>query len=600
MKKTFENLKKAYFFDILFLTGSFLAFGLFKEYAGCIYTGIWGILNVIKIGQNSSRENNLQENRKQALPVSCFNKNIVLCISVIALFYLLTCLYGIDRGMSLIGFLKFMSIPLFLIYLIQMSEEERRTLRALIPLLGCFMTFLGILGRFIPSFYQFFYVADRLGGFFQYPNVFALFCLVGLLLLLENEQIEQKKLGGIFTEALILFAGILLSGSRTVFFLSVLSAFLVFGHFPKLREKMFLLFVFSGLMIAAIVGISGNLQNAGRFLTTSLNSSTLIGRIIYWWDGLGELIKHPFGLGYLGYYYREPVIQRAVYSVRFIHNDFLQLALDVGIIPAVGFAVVFIEQLWKKELSFVRKIALLVMLLHFFMDFDLEFTAIWYLLLLIVAEPRQTEKIVKATQINALSQIKIRTRGVVVPGVVFSCVCFYIGAAMLPYYLGNPGLSSGLLPFYTEANVEVLSSETDIDKAEKRAEKILKQNEYVPEAYDVKAILALGKEDYTGMVAAKEMSLSLQKYNMESFERYLVLLAKGINAAAEKGDSEGTQVLLQAAVNVPKLLNETEKQTIGLAYKIKDVPDFTLSDWAREFLDEADKSIHIIVGAFFM
>ena len=527
------------------------------------------------------------------MPVSCFGKGINLSILIIAIFFLLTCFYGIDKGMSLIGFLKFLGVPFFVLYLEQMSEEERAVLRALVPVLGCFMTLVGIIGRFIPPLYQFFYVADRLGGFFQYPNVFALFCLVGLLLLLEEQKMETEQSGvdkfyGEILQAIILLIGILLSGSRTVFFLTVLAALLVFWHFPGLRKAILILLAVTGVLIVVIAGISGNLQNAGRFLTTSLNSSTLLGRILYWQDGIRELIHHPFGMGYLGYFYREPVIQRAVYSVRFIHNDFLQLALDVGIIPAIGFLAAFGKRCVNKELPHARRIAILVMLLHFLMDFDLEFTAIWYLLVLLAAVPARV-----GHKEHKGKERKAAITGIQILLAACSCISLYAGIAMIPRYVGNAELSAKLLPFYTEANVDVLSAMTDSEEAEKLAEKIIRQNSYVPEAYDIEAVLALAEEDYAGMAVAKEKSLALQKYDMDSYERYLALLAKGIGMAAEKEDYEGAEILLQAAVKVPDLLKETEEQTVDLAYKIKDVPDFTLSEWAQEFLEEAQESLEL-------
>ena len=592
MREQVKNLRKTCGVDLLFFAGSFLLLGLFKEYAGCLYTGIWGVLCLTKKRALSSRKENrnLQENGKRALPVSCFDKGIFFCVLAIALFYLLTCLYGVDGGMSLIGFLKFMSVPFFFLYLTQMTEEERRALRALVPVLGCFMTILGIAGRFVAPLHSFFYVENRLGGFFQYPNVFALFCLVGILLLLEGGLPDAggcrlSLYGAKGAQACILLAGILLSGSRTVFFLTVLAAFLVFLHFPQLRKVVLILLVLAGLLIAAIVGITGNVQNVGRFLTTSLSSSTLVGRVIYWLDGLRELARRWFGLGYLGYYYREPLIRRAFYEVRFIHNDFLQLALDVGILPALGFAAAFIRQLWKRELPFARRIALLVMLLHFWMDFDLEFTAMWYLLLLLAARPQ--------AQSFLRWEFPENMRKWVFPGATVLCcmVSFYVGLAMLPVNFGNAGLSARLLPFYTEANVQILSEETDAGEAQALAQKILRQNSCVPEAYDIQAVIALAQRDYEGMVEAKESSLALQTYGISSYERYLELLAQAISLAAEEGDSEGVETLLQAVVRVPEMLEEVEEQTIDLAYKIQDVPNFTLSEWAQEFVQEAEESL---------
>ena len=592
MKTQLKDLKKAKLYNLVFLAGSFLLFGLFKEYGACLYSGIWGIFLILRL-KNIFVTQNEKGKKEKIKGENCFNPGIILAVGTIALFYLLTCFYGIDRGIIFIGFLKYLGVVFFLAYISLLEEEERKALRLLIPLLGCIMTIIGIVAKFVPKLNQFFYVARRLGGFFQYPNVFALFCLVGILLLIGAEK--ENVL-----EILLLLAGILLSGSRTVFFLTVFSAIAIFIHFRRYRKPIVILTVILGCVILVWVGIAGSFQTAGRFLTTSVNSSTLIGRIIYWKDGLSELLKHPFGLGYLGYYYREPVIQKAFYSVRFIHNDFLQIALDTGILSGIVFTIAFIGAIIRKELSFTKKLTLTVMLLHFFMDFDLEFTAMWYLLLLVAAVPQEKtnmEKLKQKTD-NGVKRkagkiIKVPVLENTVKGLIVICslVSLYIGISMIPRYTGNVALSAKLLPFYTEANVEVLSAETDPDAAKKMADKILEQNQYVPEAYDIQAVLALGNGEYSQMIAEKKKSLQLQKYNMEAYDRYLALLAQGINITAQENDAENTELLLEAAGKVPALLKEVEEQTDPLAYKTKDIPDFTLSTWSQEFLQQVNEII---------
>ena len=44
---------------------------------------------------------------------------------------------------------------------------------------------------------------------------------------------------------------------------------------------------------------------SGRFLTTSLHSSTLLGRLLYAQDALPVILRHPFGLGYRSYTYMQ-------------------------------------------------------------------------------------------------------------------------------------------------------------------------------------------------------------------------------------------------------------------------------------------------------
>ena len=543
----------------LLFAGSFLLLGLFREYSSCIYSFIWGLLLILSWHKK---------------------KNIIICFNfehfsiwVLAVGYFITCFYGIDHGMSFIGLMKFLSVVFFIGILNMQNSYEKNVLFRIIPAIGTFMTLTGILGWFISPLRQFFYVSQRLGGFFQYPNVYALFCLVGILLLLEDFS-EHRKIKFFFVSTL--FLGILLSGCRTVFFLTLLSLGILCLCRKKLRKLILpvtLIFITFGIIFSLL---SGNSQNMGRFLTTSLSSSTLIGRIIYWKDGIRESLRHPFGLGYLGYFYRESTIQTAPYNVRFIHNDFLQLALDTGIIPGILFVVMCTRSVFFKEISLEKRLCIVVMCLHFFMDFDLEFTSIWYLFLLLAEDNRNSQNL-------SIHSEKI-CRGFCI---LFSCLSLYIGFFMIPRYFGNALLPAQMLPFYTENNVALLSAETDSETAATLSEKILKQNPYIAEAYDIRAILALQNKNYDLMIQSKEKSLSLQKYNMEAYDNYLKLLSMALTDTAAAHDKSASITLLNAIQNVSNILSDVKASTTSLAYRTKDAPNFTLSESSDIFLKQA-------------
>ena len=117
-------------------------------------------------------------------------------------------------------------------------------------------------------------------------------------------------------------------------------------------------------------------QNIGRIFTVFRYSSTWKGRILYDLDALKMIAKYPFGMGYHGYAYVQGRMQTGVYKTLFVHNDWLQAALDLGILPAVLFAAVMLRQLLKGSQSSMQKQILLLIMLHMLVDFDLQFTAI--------------------------------------------------------------------------------------------------------------------------------------------------------------------------------------------------------------------------------
>lgn len=554
------------FFKVLFFL-SFFVFGLFYEHMACIFGGIFGLFYVY-----------LSVKKKH---MSFYVNLESIGIILITLMYLITCIYGVDAGMGYMGFSKNIAILFFLCCTMQLEEQQREEMRKGIPVLGSVMTVIGLISYGIKPLYQFLFTADRLGGFFQYANVFALFCLIGIFLLADKKE-EGIKWKLQIVQVIFLILGILLSGSRSIFFLMIGACIVLIVRKKEFRKSLLLIMVLVLIGAGVFVGISGNVQNVGRFLTVSLQSSTFLGRILYFKDGVKLLLKQPFGFGYLGYYFMEPSIQTGIYSVRYVHNDFLQMALDMGVLPAVFFIFLLVKNIFEKGKELRKRLLFLVMTIHFLMDFDLEFTSIWLLLILIM--DIYQGKVINIAAGGKTAFYKILA-GIVTVGNI------YIGIAMIPRYVGYGDISVKLIPFYTEAKVEVLAKETDSAVAVQMAEELLEQNKYIAEAYDILAVTAYQSENYEKMAEYKKKSVELQKYNMEVYERYVIMLSQGISESSEQGDEEMAFYLMKKVAEVPEIIGKVEQETDSLAYQIRDLPDFEMKDEVTNYIEQVEEIV---------
>lgn len=304
---------------------------------------------------------------KEKRLVLYINKRI-LALLLIAAGNAIAIFAGVEKGISLLGFFKVLAMVVWVLLLMQLSEKEQEDAMGVIPFSGAAMTLICGVCFFIPGGEELLFSSGRMGGFFQYSNTFALFLLMGIVILAYGE----KKRGSALVFAL-LFAGILWSGSRTTFLFALAAViFLAFRRKAYRRQLLALLggaVLFGGIFVL----VTGNVDNIGRFLTVSPFSSTFLGRILYSIDGAKLLIKHPLGLGYLGYYFMEPAIQHGVYNVRFIHNDWLQLGLDGGFLALAAFVYLVAANLKKREGAEAKRLVLLLISLHMFFEFDLEF-----------------------------------------------------------------------------------------------------------------------------------------------------------------------------------------------------------------------------------
>ena len=293
------------------------ALGIFHEWT----SGILSVVLVVLIYLNSRKTKTFM------IPKS----SLFVAAILLPLAFLVSPLWAVDKGMTVMGFVKFLPLPLFMVLLrnYDKNDKDEEDLFRFLPLSGAIMTIMSFaLGLIFPK-EGYFLVSGRLAGFFQYPNTFALFLLVALaLMLLKGGKLSKIDL----ICAPVLLIGIILSGSRTVFILLFL--FIIYYVIIAKEKKYKIMAGISALLVCAGAGVyvlvTGNTDTVGRFLTTSLSSSTFVGRFLYFKDVFPQIIRHPLGLGYMGYFYSQPSFQTGVYTVNHVHNDLLQILIDIG------------------------------------------------------------------------------------------------------------------------------------------------------------------------------------------------------------------------------------------------------------------------------
>lgn len=145
---------------LLFIVAPFLT-GLFYEWMSCLA----GLYLLGYLFYCYCRNGELRVPQSFAL----------LATVVTALTYGATAIWGIDHGMALLGFVKFLPLPLFVLAAAQLAPQKREAMLQTLPKIGAIMTAVSYLLSRIPALAGFFLVNHRLGGFFQYPNTFALY-----------------------------------------------------------------------------------------------------------------------------------------------------------------------------------------------------------------------------------------------------------------------------------------------------------------------------------------------------------------------------------------------------------------------------------------
>lgn len=370
----------------------------------------------------------------------------------------------------------------------------------------------------------------------------------------------------------ILYAGVLLTGSRTTFLMSVV-IMLFLGIIKKeLRKYLFWILVGSlGVGIVYVI-LTDDFQNIGRFLTISPKSSTLIGRILYWQDGLRIIKDHPLGLGASGYKYLQGQYQTGVYSIEFIHNELLQMMLDIGVIPAIMFIASVIKSFFCKNICLMKKTVILVILVHSMTDFDLQFLAIFYILILCMD--------LDSILIEGEYERNIGRKTIVI-GSGIGLVWFYFSIPLLLYYMDDMGKAVKCFPIYTEAEIRMMENSNSLEEAEQLADNVLKYNDSVTIAYDVKALAAAQNGDYQTVIKTKDKAIMNSPYMLNEYINYLELLSEGIRNESDDVAKMCRDKMLQ----IPQQMQMVLDRTSYLGKRIKDKPNLELPKNIEKYLE---------------
>lgn len=497
--------------------------------------------------------------------------------ALIPLCYLVVCLWAVDPGQAFFGVVKYVPVPLFYLLLMQTSSEERRKIIGWLPLEGAgIVAVTGVL-QFVPILQPWLQVNHRLAGTFQYPNAFAAYLLCMCVCLLMSEWPAAVRVMVLS----ILVCGIALTGSRTALGVGVFAALAVLLLYYKSQKDLYkLIFPAAGALISGVVILActgGDVWT--RFLINPLQSSTFLGRLMYAKDAFAASLSHPFGMGYGGYYYVQGSFQTGVYSTQYVHNEFLQLVMDIGWVPA-GIVAAWLAMTWLRS-SKVHKLLMLVLILHSLFDFDMQFLSLVFLLILAAAKglEQPDQKLFKKRH-------PFWARTVV----TIACALGIAAAAADTEYsvLQRPDLTLRIYPVHTPAKLFYLTQQTNAEKLDVVADSILRTNRCVSLAYSAKANIAYTSGNGQQMIEYKRKAIDLAKYSIEEYEDFGHKLYTLAEMYRNAGMEQSTVYCLQQLTEIEDDLKSLKDDTSSIAWKLADVPQLDLSPEMQSYIEYAE------------
>ena len=487
------------------------------------------------------------------------------CLYALLICTLLTVPFSVSGGMAFAGVLRLLVWVLFFLYAATYSRQERAEILDVVAYEGAALSLITIVGFVYDNAAGIENANGRIDGFFQYANTWSLFLLVCLILLVMK---EKRRLIDWPAMASLLF-GVYLSGSRGVFLL-LLPLALAWGvhRLVRRRDVKTVAIAAGGLVL---VGILATLLSGGlvldRLRAITLSSSSLNGRLLYYLDGLGMLARHPLGLGRGGYLYLQPLEQTGVYTLLYIHNEYLQAALDGGILAGLCMMGLCAALLLRKGAPARERAVVFAIAAHALIDFDFQFSAVAFLLLLCGSGGRSREIRLPRREVSAA---------------VCAVLSLTLGYFSLVYcldFLDRPAAAYALFPADLSLAEKRLQSFAGVDEAEPVADAILSSTDLSMLAWDCKFAASAQRGDLPGMAENRYQYLRLNRYRGEVYKEFTSLLE---NACVQGSGQELVQYKALAQATILQL-EEVNQTTSPLAYRIVDKPelDFTADVLSR-------------------
>ncbi len=488
-----------------------------------------------------------------------------LCFYGLCVCGLLCIPFALNAAMAFSGFLRLFVILLFLLYSRSYSAAERRLVLDAAAMEGAVLSLLSTAAFLYDSFFGGGTLNGRIDGFFQYANAWALFQLLCLLLLLLKEK--RRPLN--WAAMAVLALGLLLSGSRAVLLLAIPLVLVALLHGRKLRLRLLLL----GLGALTLLSLAAELLSGGllssRLLSLLTGSSSLYGRLLYWQDGLRMLAGHPLGLGRNGFFYLQALEQSGVYTVRAVHNGYLQAALDYGVPGGLLALAAVLLALLRRGVPLRERLVMLAVAIHALVDFDLEYGAVVFLFILCLPE---------------VSGKRLRLPRLV-PALGGAALALCLAFFSLPYLLDAAGSSAAahaLFPGELELSERALEEYASAPEAEPLADEILARSELSLLAWDCKAKAALARGDEAEALRARWGYLRLNRYREEAYRSFTGLL----ESAWPRLTGAERQEAAELAENASALLSGLEESTSPLAWRIADKPQLAFTGELLQRLEE--------------
>lgn len=381
-----------------------------------------------------------------------FNKKDIFIV-VLLILSLISIFFSNDKVLSLMD--SFYLASAFLIYLIVKNLKAKAAVKSIrYVFYGTAISALFGIIRYLTN------SDERLDGLLNYANSSALifavaiiiyyfsledkfsedfnkmrryFSRAGLMAIITALYLTQSR-GGIIVYLLAIVFGIIFLSvhkKRQIIDICICNLIgIVFSYIIFSREFIILIFVSPLVILPIFIDLKDKIINKTHFYSLlgftlvsviffilkifnrlsnlSINSGALQERLVFYGDAIRIIRYNLFGIGAGSYVSKQYIYQSANYGVKYVHNGFLQMTVDFGIlffIIFILFIILSMVNMYKNNrLKSVEFLIVVMIMVHSIVDFSMSFVYVNIILFLCIGilnnyelnniEPSENKKIV--------------------------------------------------------------------------------------------------------------------------------------------------------------------------------------------------------------
>ncbi len=323
---------------------------------------------------------------------------VMAAMSVVAVIHIIKSGTGLSTAMLALFALFLLSYAVPVIFfdadIIYMMREHIKIIYLLIPFVFADKRRYMIYGLFIGA------VAESIIGILAYGGILSFFNWVQII---DETAHMQSTIGYANTTCMITLSGVFTGlylrhhhkDNKELF--AILSVICLIASFMT-KSRMGLacgavaamvyysiknrkVLIFSAITIAiCIIAVTAILISGNEQI---LLGSTLVSRFIYWQDAWSVFMSNPLGIGAGTWDNLQYSVQSAEYAVRYIHNGYLQILLEAGIVGFIAFCAIMLYTI----VQYIRKgikdgfeelfMCAIMLAAHIFVDVDMSFASVY-------------------------------------------------------------------------------------------------------------------------------------------------------------------------------------------------------------------------------